>query len=131
MNLIKKIKLIRDGDEFETPSPPSPPSAETPPSPPPTTPPRRNIPPPPSPSPKRYFNEEQIGRNMNDSLGFLGLKPNASEREVVVVCRKLAWKCHPDKNDPSLTGLNAAQATAYFQLLNNAFSYVRENKNML
>ena len=70
---------------------------------------------------------------MADSMAFLGFNVgfNAKERDVIIAYRKLARKYHPDKNDPLLTGLNNDQATAFFQTLNNAFSYVRANKNLL
>ena len=70
---------------------------------------------------------------MVDSMAFLGFSIglNATERDVVIAYRKSARKYHPDKNDPSLTGLDNAQATAFFQTLNNAFSYIRANKNLL
>ena len=63
-------------------------------------------------------------------LGF-NAGSNAKERDVIIAHRKLTRKHHPDKNDPSLTGLDNTQATAFFQTINNAFSYVRENKNLL
>ncbi|EJK57354.1 hypothetical protein THAOC_22611, partial [Thalassiosira oceanica] len=37
----------------------------------------------------------------------------------------LALRYHPDKNDPEITGMNRDQATAHFQLLNTANSYLR------
>ena len=70
---------------------------------------------------------------MADSIALLGFNVsfNAKERDVIIACRKLARKYNPDKNDPLLTSLNNDQATAFFQTLNNAFSYVRANKNLL
>ena len=73
-----------------------------------------------------------LGTNIVDSMAFLGFNVgfNSKERDVIITYRKLARKYHLDKNDPLLTGLNNDQATAFFQTLNNAFSYVRANKNL-
>jgi len=68
----------------------------------------------------------QVGRSMSQSLTILGLGFRASEAEIKVHYRQLARKYHPDKNDPAITGLNAFEASTFFQLLNNAHEYLKE-----
>ncbi len=63
---------------------------------------------------------------MSQSLTILGLGFRASEAEIKVHYRQLARKYHPDKNDPAITGLNASEASTFFQLLNNAHEYLKE-----
>ena len=63
---------------------------------------------------------------MFQSLTILGLGLGASETEIKVHYRQLARKYHPDKNDPTITGLNAAEAPSFFQLLNNAHQYLKD-----
>ena len=63
---------------------------------------------------------------MFQSLTILGLGLGASETEIKVHYRQLARKYHPDKNDPTITGLNAAEASSFFQLLNNAYQYLKD-----
>jgi len=113
------FKQIRDGENFDPP----PPSCDSSPSPP-STPPRRGFTSPPLTTPRDYppsspplsppplnFNSDGIGKNLLDLLAFMGLRHNVSKREVIRISN--------------------AEATAQFQLLNNAFSFVRENKNLL
>ena len=59
-------------------------------------------------------------------LTILGLGLGASETEIKVHYRQLARKYHPDKNNPAITGLDAAESSVFFQLLNNAHEYLRE-----
>ena len=68
----------------------------------------------------------QVGRSMFHSLTILGLGLGASETEVKVHYRQLAQKYHPDKNIPATTGLNASEASTFFQLLNNAHEYLKD-----
>ena len=68
---------------------------------------------------------EGVGRNLFDSFGVLGLGFDATEMDVKTAFRMLALRYHPDKNDPEITGMNRDQATAHFQLLNTANSYLR------
>jgi len=63
---------------------------------------------------------------MFQSLTILGLGLGASETEIKVYYRQLARKYHPGKNDPTITGLNAAEASSFFQLLNNAHKYLKD-----
>jgi DnaJ-class molecular chaperone len=88
---------------------------------------------PPNPTeynPKRWLNDEnfciQVGRSMSQSLTILGLGFGASETEIRVHYRQLARKYHPDKNSPAITGLSASEASAFFQLLNNAHEYLKD-----
>jgi DnaJ-class molecular chaperone len=50
----------------------------------------------------------------------------ASETEIKVHYRQLARKYHPDKNDTTITGLSAEEASEFFKLLNNANDYLKE-----
>ena len=64
-----------------------------------------------------------VGRSMFHLLTILGL--GASETEIKVHYRQLAQKYHPDKNDTTLTGLTATEASDFFKLLNNANEYLQ------
>ncbi len=68
----------------------------------------------------------QVGRSMFHSLAILGLGLGASETEIKVHYRQLARKYHPDKNNPVITGLDTAESSVFFQLLNNAHEYLRD-----
>ena len=57
----------------------------------------------------------------------MDLSPTATEREVRVRYRLLARIYHPDVHKPESTGLSNKEAEAYFQLLNNAQSYLRSH----
>jgi preprotein translocase subunit Sec63 len=88
---------------------------------------------PPNPAeynPKQWLNDEnfctQVGRSMSQSLTILGLGFGASKTEIRVHYRQLACKYHPDKNSPAITGLSASEASAFFQLLNNAHEYLKD-----
>jgi hypothetical protein len=67
-------------------------------------------------------------KTINTALGnndvSLGL--GASKMEIKVHYRQLAHKYHPDKNDPTATGLNTTEASDFFKLLNNANEYLKE-----
>ena len=67
-----------------------------------------------------------VGNSMFHSLKILGLGLGASEMEIKVHYRQLARKYHPDKNNPTVTGLITAEASDFFKLLNNAKEYLKE-----
>jgi DnaJ-class molecular chaperone len=69
-----------------------------------------------------------VGHSMSHSLKILGLGLGASEMEIKVHYRQLASKYHPDKNDPTATGLTATEASDFFKLLNNANEYLKKRQ---
>ena len=66
-----------------------------------------------------------MGRNKGDSLKELGIKENATEREMKIKYRTLARVYHPDKHDPLKTGISNESAGDFFKLINNAHSFLR------
>jgi DnaJ-class molecular chaperone len=67
-----------------------------------------------------------VGRSMSHLLKILGLGLGKSETEIKMHYRQLAHKYHPDKNNPTTTGLTAEEASEFFKLLNNANNYLKE-----
>jgi DnaJ-class molecular chaperone len=65
---------------------------------------------------------------MSHSLKILELGLGASETEIKVHYRQLACKYHPDKNDPAMTRLTAAEASIFFKLLSSANEYLKESQ---
>jgi len=59
------------------------------------------------------------------SIG-LTIEDEISERHIRRRYMEMARKFHPDKNNPEETGRNHDEATHFFQLLNNAHTYLRE-----
>jgi hypothetical protein len=74
------------------------------------------------------YNPDLVGRTRLDSIRALGLNDNASTLEIKHRFRKLSLSYHPDKYYPTL-GISKEAATAHFQLLNNAYTYLREEHN--
>ena len=62
---------------------------------------------------------------MRDSLAILGLTMSATERDIRRKYMQMARTCHPDKNDPAVTGCNNEEATHFFQLLGSAYRFLR------
>jgi hypothetical protein len=67
-----------------------------------------------------------VGCSLEDSFKVLWPGLGATETEVKVRYRALAQIYHPDKHDPAQTGLTHLEASQYFQLINNANSYLCE-----
>ena len=72
-----------------------------------------------------------MGQTRRDSLGFLKLSSAATEREIKITYIRLARRYHPDKynlasNDVS-SEMTFVEAQQHFQLLNNAYEYLRTN----
>ena len=89
-------------------------------------------PPPSPPSTNHYINDysvANVGRTAHDSLRAMGLRTNATPREIRTQFRVLSMIYHPDKYSPSILDITATIAQAHFQLLNNAYSYLRSTNN--
>jgi len=67
-----------------------------------------------------------IGRSLEHSFKVLGLGLGATETELKVAYRALARIYHPDKHDPTRTGMTQAEASKYFKIINNAQAYLCE-----
>ena len=124
-----------------TPSPPSPPPPP-PPSPKyssapekgnlPSTPPKttkwnRTTPPTPlhETHKKSDYNPIGVGRCKTDSLKVLGLTTQANDIEIKVKFRSLSRIYHPDKHQPHITGISNSEAILFFQMINNAYMFLR------
>ena len=99
------------GDDQHTPPQSPPPRLCRPPPPPRHPPPTENTTDDDVYDPKRWLNDpsfcSMVGHSMSHSLKILWLGLGASEMEIKVHYRQLARKYHPDKNDPTVTGLTA------------------------
>ena len=100
-----------------------------PPSPPRT---RQNIPP---PSPINNNNSQhrsnnydisKVGHTIIDSLCAFGLDIGTNGIEAKVKYRSLSRIYHPDVHDTEKTGLSHNKAQSFFQIINNAHSFLRE-----
>ena len=82
-------------------------------------------------SARRTMINSGIVTNVTYSMAFVGIKrdTNVKEREVIIACRNLARKNHPDKNDFLLTGFNNTHSTDFLQTLNIDFNCARENEH--
>ena len=67
-----------------------------------------------------------VGHSLYDLFKVLDLGIGASEMEEKVQFRKVSRIFHPDKHNSSQTGMTNAEAKAFFQLINNAYSYLKE-----
>ena len=72
----------------------------------------------------KNFDESGIGHNLHDSLGVLGLELGATVREAKIWYRTLERRLHPDKHDPSVTGMTSEEAVEFFKLVNNAQQFL-------
>ena len=50
---------------------------------------------------------------------------SATEREIKVQYRSMAWIYHPDKYDSSTNFMTKEHLQDYFKLINNAYEYLR------
>jgi DnaJ-class molecular chaperone len=66
-----------------------------------------------------------VGQSLEHSFKALGLGLGATETEVKVKYHALAIY-HPDKHDPTRTGMTHAEASEYFKLINIAQAYLCE-----
>ena len=67
-----------------------------------------------------------VGRSLEHSFKALGLGLGATETKVKVKYHALTQIYHPDKHDPTQTGMMHAEASEYFnfKLINNAQAYL-------
>ena len=77
---------------------------------------------------RRDYNPDNVGRNRMDSLRALGLQPNATQSEIKHRFRRLSLIYHPDKYSDTILDISKDDSTSHFQLLNNAYDYLR-NQN--
>ena len=70
------------------------------------------------------YDPELVGRSLDHSFKALGLGLGATETEVKVQYRALARIYHPDKHDPTRTGMTHKAAADYFTLINNVHTYL-------
>ena len=67
-----------------------------------------------------------VGHSLAHSFKALGLGLGATETEVKVAYRALARIYHPDKHDPTRSGMTHVEASEYFKLINIAQAYLCE-----
>lgn len=70
------------------------------------------------------YNIANVGRNRYDSIKALGLTDDATISDIKHRFRTLSLIYHPDKYNESL-GISKETATEHFQLLNNAYMFLR------
>ena len=84
------------------------------------------------PSPFSHRNNQQnydpagVRHNLYDSLQIFGLGNGANFAKVKQIYKQLALKYHLNKHDTYLTELTQEEAKAFFQLINNAQSYLKK-----
>ncbi len=78
---------------------------------------------------RRNYNIDNVGNNRVDSLKALalGLNSQATASEIKYQFRRLSLIYHPDKYSDALQ-ISKEQATAHFQLINNAYNFLRRNR---
>jgi len=70
------------------------------------------------------YNLENVGKNRTDSLLALGLHFQATDGEIKHRFRRLSLIYHPDKYIDTL-GISKEEATSHFQLINNAYDFLK------
>jgi DnaJ-class molecular chaperone len=65
-----------------------------------------------------------VGRSLEHSFKVLGLGLGTTGTEVKVKYCALAQIYHPNKHDPTRTGMTQEAASNYFKLINNAQAYL-------
>jgi DnaJ-class molecular chaperone len=68
-----------------------------------------------------------IGQSLKHLFKVLGLGLGANETEVKVRYCALAQIYHPDKHNPTRTGMTQEAATDYFKLINDSQAYLCED----
>jgi hypothetical protein len=87
----------------------------------------RHAPPDPSRNHERQdYNIDNVGNNKIDSLKALGLNSQATPSEIKHRFRRLSLIYHPDKYSDAMQ-ISKEQATAHFQLINNAHDFLRKS----
>ena len=74
---------------------------------------------------QRDYDPENVGKVLYDSLKVFNLGYGATIREVKAEYRSLARVYHPDKHQPEQTGMSDEDSKKFFQLINNAHTYLR------
>ena len=74
---------------------------------------------------QRDYDPENVGKVIYDSLKIFNLGYGATIAEVKAEYRSLARVYHPDKHQPENTGMSNEDAKKFFQLINNAHTYLR------
>jgi curved DNA-binding protein CbpA len=72
------------------------------------------------------YDPELVGHSLDHLFKALGLGLGATETEVKVRYRALARIYHPNKHNPTRTGLTQEAAVNYFKLINNTQAYLSE-----
>ena len=103
------------------PPPPSPPRNQPP------SPPRNPRPDSPRADRSGGYDPEGVGHNLQDSLGIFGLEPSAVWMEVRAEFRQFSRIYHPDKHKSTRTKMSDDEATAFFQLFNNARDFLEDH----
>jgi DnaJ-class molecular chaperone len=65
-----------------------------------------------------------VSQSQEHSFNALGVGVGATETEVKVRYCVLAQIYHPDKHNPTRTGMTQAAAANYFKLINNTQAYL-------
>jgi hypothetical protein len=89
---------------------------------------QEDTPPDPSRNHERQdYDTDNVGATKIDSLKALGLNQRATTSKIKHRFRRLSLIYHPDKYSDALP-ISKEQATAHFQLINNAYDFLRRNE---